>query len=111
MENLLQFVKPLSVDKKIELINNVKRTTFVYIDVILLNIILRNLITNAIKFTNENGSVTINCCNSVNINEIVISGFLIPVWALVRTGFQIYLKLKIAIQLLVLVMKKVQDWD
>lgn len=47
-------------DKKIELINNIPFDTFVYGDYNMLQTVVRNLISNAIKFTNTGGTVTIN---------------------------------------------------
>lgn len=45
--------------KKISLENEIKKDTFVYADKDMINTVIRNLITNAIKFTNEEGLVKI----------------------------------------------------
>ncbi len=46
--------------KKITLVNKIQKDTIINADVDLLNTILRNLITNAIKFTNAEGKVTVS---------------------------------------------------
>lgn len=47
-------------EKKISLINNIEQYTFVWADNNMLNTICRNFVSNAIKFTPENGKITIN---------------------------------------------------
>ena len=54
IENQSQF-------KDIDVINNVNESFHIIADVNLLKTILRNLINNAVKFTDRNGMVTINC--------------------------------------------------
>lgn len=46
--------------KQISLINNVREATIAYADSNTINLVFRNLITNAIKFTNEGGTVIID---------------------------------------------------
>ena len=46
--------------KDISLVNNVMVTNIVFADVNMLNTILRNLVSNAIKFTNENGRISVS---------------------------------------------------
>ncbi|MBU2514715.1 HAMP domain-containing histidine kinase [bacterium] len=46
--------------KRIKLINNISNEISVYADPNMVSTILRNLISNAIKFTQENGKITIN---------------------------------------------------
>src|SRR5690606_3899859 len=46
--------------KQISLINNVREPTIAYADSNTINLVFRNLITNAIKFTNEGGTVIID---------------------------------------------------
>ncbi len=45
----------------------------VYADVNMLNIVLRNLIVNAIKFTNSNGEITVYAVKNQNYIEITVS--------------------------------------
>ena len=66
--------------KKIGLINTTDGSIKVYCDKILLGIVLRNLITNGIKFTNENGSINVSALAKGNFVEITVedSGVGIP---------------------------------
>jgi len=57
--------------KGIKLSSNLTNTFFVYADINMVLTILRNLLTNAIKFSNEGDSVTINAKESNN--KIIIS--------------------------------------
>ncbi|MFH7016614.1 ATP-binding protein [Flavobacterium sp. FlaQc-47] len=49
--------KPLLLDKAITFENSVSKNIFIFVDLDSLKIILRNLLDNAIKFSNENGSI------------------------------------------------------
>lgn len=49
--------KPLLLDKAITFENLVSKNIFIFVDLDSLKIILRNLLDNAIKFSNENGSI------------------------------------------------------
>jgi len=49
--------KPLLLDKSITFENLVSKNIFIFVDLDLLKIILRNLLDNAIKFSNENGKI------------------------------------------------------
>jgi signal transduction histidine kinase len=49
--------KPLLLDKAITFENSVSKNIFIFVDLDSLKIILRNLLDNAIKFSDENGSV------------------------------------------------------
>jgi len=51
--------KPLLLDKAITFENNVSKNSFVFVDLDSLKIILRNLLDNAIKFSQENGQINI----------------------------------------------------
>lgn len=46
--------------KDISLVNNIMVTNLVFADVNMLNTILRNLVSNAIKFTDENGRISVS---------------------------------------------------
>lgn len=52
--------------KQISLINNVRAGTIAYADSNTINLVFRNLITNAIKFTNEGGTVIIDAKDQEN---------------------------------------------
>lgn len=50
--------KPLLLDKSIAFENSVAKNCFIFVDLDSLKIILRNLLDNAIKFSNENGKIS-----------------------------------------------------
>jgi signal transduction histidine kinase len=58
--------------KKISLLNNVKKDTYVYADLYMTKTVMQNLIYNAIKFTNTGGEVQVNTGSSLE-GDIVIS--------------------------------------
>jgi len=55
----LQLVRPNAATKRIQLINMIPRELSVFADLDMLETVIRNLLTNAIKFTPVGGSVTI----------------------------------------------------
>ncbi|KQO34834.1 histidine kinase [Flavobacterium sp. Leaf82] len=50
--------RPLLLDKAITFENLVSKSIFIYVDLDSLKIVLRNLLDNAIKFSNENGQIS-----------------------------------------------------
>ncbi|MFC2104002.1 tetratricopeptide repeat protein [Bacteroidota bacterium] len=56
---IFDLYNPVANYKNIELKNNIPATLEVFADKNILNTVLRNLINNAIKYTSENGSVTV----------------------------------------------------
>lgn len=60
-------------EKNIELINNVPKDTIVYSDVNMLTTIIRNLISNAIKFTNLDGEIKVYSNPDKYVNHIEIT--------------------------------------
>ena len=50
--------KPLLIDKSITFENSVSKNIFIFVDLDSLKIVLRNLLDNAIKFSNENGKIS-----------------------------------------------------
>lgn len=63
--------RPEAESKNIRLINNVDETHHVFVDANMIKLVIRNLISNAIKFTGENGEIKVNCKHIGN--EFVIS--------------------------------------
>jgi PAS domain S-box-containing protein len=58
--------------KEIQLINNIPEKTDVFADIQMLNTVLRNFITNAIKFTNRKGSIEIGVTTTNQFTEIYL---------------------------------------
>ncbi|MDD5152070.1 MAG: tetratricopeptide repeat-containing sensor histidine kinase [Flavobacterium sp.] len=50
--------KPLLLEKSITFENSVSKNNFIFVDLDSLKIVLRNLLDNAIKFSNENGKIS-----------------------------------------------------
>jgi signal transduction histidine kinase len=61
----INLLSSIAAQKNIELINNVDEHTTAFADIDMINLVLRNLITNAIKFTPENGVVELNANSSL----------------------------------------------
>jgi two-component system, sensor histidine kinase and response regulator len=60
IEQSLELLKPNAAQKEIKLQNNTPKDIFVMADTLMLRSIVQNLVTNAIKYTPEGGSVIIN---------------------------------------------------
>jgi len=71
--NVLSFLEAQAVSKDIKIKTNLTPTTFVYADKNMVNTIFRNLISNAVKFTNEKGVIEINTIKSKNEVEIYVN--------------------------------------
>lgn len=61
-----------AINKSIELIKDIEEGLELYVDRVTLNIILRNLLINAIKFTPENGKVEIKAKKDGDIISIIV---------------------------------------
>jgi signal transduction histidine kinase len=59
VDSVLELYRGLAASKNIDLIQNVKSDSFIYADQDQMHLILRNLVANAIKFTNPGGQVRI----------------------------------------------------
>jgi len=60
LPEIIKLLKEIADKKSIEIVNNVKKSTIVLADKKMLDTILRNLISNSIKFTNDNGKIIID---------------------------------------------------
>lgn len=69
----LMLSEHLAKKKSITIENNVQKKEIICVDVEMINTIFRNLITNAIKFTPENGTITISSKRSLQTIEIKVS--------------------------------------
>jgi PAS domain S-box-containing protein len=72
LKDVLQPFVLLAVQKKIELINSVDNNIYVIADKNMLSLIIRNLVSNAIKFTNENGYVKVSAAKNEKFIEISV---------------------------------------
>ena len=61
-----------SSEKNQEIINKVKKETLVYGDVNMVSTIIRNLVSNAVKFTRPGGKVTVSAKNRGNMIDIMV---------------------------------------
>lgn len=71
LQYAIDFCQSLAVNKDIKIINDSNLSLEIWADMDMINTVLRNLITNAIKFTNRNGFVRIQSKN--HNNAITIS--------------------------------------
>jgi PAS domain S-box-containing protein len=69
INEILSLYRIQSTQKNITTVSKVTTPTFVYADVNMVQSILRNLISNAIKFTPENGSVWVTICDGETVNS------------------------------------------
>jgi PAS domain S-box-containing protein len=73
IESNFQMFSPKSVSKNIDLINQVPQHTFVFADVYMLQSIIQNLISNAVKFTKNGGCVTVSAeCRNNEVNICIV---------------------------------------
>lgn len=58
--------------KNVKMTVDIDKTISVWADINMLDSILRNLITNAIKFTNENGNIVVNATQRNNVTQVCV---------------------------------------
>jgi len=73
LDDSQKFFDPIAKKKNIELKSNIKDPIYVYADSDMMRTVVRNLITNAIKFTKENGFVKIGSNENKTHAKIEIS--------------------------------------
>ena len=73
VDEIILLSKPAADNKQIELVDNTEADLSVYADKNMLNTIVRNLITNAIKFTEANGEIIISAERSTRKGFVEIS--------------------------------------
>ncbi|MBI1768251.1 MAG: tetratricopeptide repeat protein [Bacteroidetes bacterium] len=66
VDSTLKFLAKIAADKNILLYNEVMPHAHVLADKDQLDLVIRNLVTNAIKFTKSGGKVTISCTNATD---------------------------------------------
>jgi PAS domain S-box-containing protein len=73
VESTVDFHRISAEKKKIEIKSHVKKNYFAYADRNMITTVIRNLISNAIKFTDSNGKIEIACDRNEDSVEITIS--------------------------------------
>ncbi|MDT0607347.1 tetratricopeptide repeat-containing sensor histidine kinase [Croceitalea rosinachiae] len=72
VENNIKFLSELAATKSIKILNQMPENPMGYFDENHIDIVIRNLISNAIKFTPENGLITINALEEKNTWKIMV---------------------------------------
>ncbi len=72
IDNMISLMKPSAEKKNISLVKNITEEISLIADVNMLNTILRNILSNSIKFTELNGQITIGVKNFNNYIEFYI---------------------------------------
>lgn len=73
IEETINLYKPNADQKGIKLLNNSSNEIFVYADKYMIETVLRNLITNAIKFSYNGGTVKVNAVTKGNAAEVTVT--------------------------------------
>jgi len=71
--NAIHLLKPNADAKEIKIENNVKPDTYVFVDEQMIESVIENLLTNAIKFTPRGGRISINISEQPDKYEISVS--------------------------------------
>lgn len=72
VDSSISLLKPTADKKKISLETRIIDETKVFADINMINTVVRNLISNAIKFTLEGGKISINCTENKNHFEFYV---------------------------------------
>ncbi|WP_456462316.1 ATP-binding protein [Lutibacter sp.] len=72
VSNVISLLEIQAINKDIKIIDNIEKNLFVLADRNMLATILRNLISNAIKFTNQNGKIEISAIKKEIFVEISV---------------------------------------
>ena len=73
VSKIIRLLKTNAENKKIDISCNIPKSITAYGDKNMISTVLLNLISNAIKFTSENGKVTVSMVNEKNSVEVMIS--------------------------------------
>ncbi len=71
--DILKLLNPLAHTRNITIINNIPSELFVLADSDMFQVIIRNLVSNSIKFTNNDGTITINAAENSGIATFSVS--------------------------------------
>lgn len=72
-DEVISQIMPVAKDKKIELESHIPAKCQVYADTHMVSTILRNLVSNAIKFTPEDGKITVNAADKQGLVYIQVN--------------------------------------
>ncbi|WP_456463578.1 tetratricopeptide repeat-containing sensor histidine kinase [Lutibacter sp.] len=72
VSNVISLLEIQAINKEIEIVDNIEKNLFVLADRNMLATILRNLISNAIKFTNQHGEIEISAIKKESFVEITV---------------------------------------
>jgi len=72
VSEVIASVDNIAIDKSISIFNEIDKSLIAIVDSNLLQIVMRNLITNAIKFTNKDGQVIISAKQSSQSIEVAV---------------------------------------
>lgn len=73
IENVVQLLQNAASDKKIIITYNNPGSVYAYFDADLMEIVFRNLISNAIKYTESGGRIIISVAEKINTIEITVA--------------------------------------
>ncbi len=72
IDNIISLMTPLAQKKEISLVKNINSNINIVADVNMLNTVIRNIVSNSIKFTETNGNITVGAKNFDNYIEVFI---------------------------------------
>lgn len=72
-ENVVNLINPAATKKNLQLISFVPQRSYVFGDMNMLNSVLQNLVSNAVKFTNEFGVISISSAEKNDYMEITVA--------------------------------------
>jgi signal transduction histidine kinase/ketosteroid isomerase-like protein len=72
VNKIIEILKQNAAKKNISVANQITADTFVYADPLMINSVIQNLLTNAVKFTNNNGLIIVTSIVKENTIEISV---------------------------------------
>ncbi len=69
--NEIDHLQPTASTKKIKIIHEIPQSETVYADMLMIQIVIRNILTNAIKFCNENAEIHVKASNKHDGNTLI----------------------------------------
>ena len=72
LKSILELYEETAASKNISLTNNISKSIFLYADLYMIETVLRNLVSNGIKFTHTGGSVSISAAVKSDFVKITV---------------------------------------